>query len=272
LPTGHTFVVLTSPCCFFSFFPLCFSLFRFAFPKSYTNMEGGVTCIKYLLFLFNLLFVISGIALIVTAALIQTVYATYLDFLGSQFLSAPVLFIIVGVVIFLVAFFGCCGAVKESNCMMLTFSILLIVIFICEVAGGIAAYVLMGDVKETVETFMTKAMEHYDQDGYKATWDYAQHEGRCCGVTSYKDWFPLFNSTAVVPDSCCVQDTVGCGADISDLSTINQKGCLDEFVDQVKHNAGIFAGVGIGLAVIQLIGIVFACMLAKAIRVSYEAV
>ena len=75
------------------------------------------TCVKLFL-----IFQISGIALIVTAALIQTVYATYLDFLGSQFLSAPVLFIIVGVVIFLVAFFGCCGAVKESNCMMLTVS------------------------------------------------------------------------------------------------------------------------------------------------------
>jgi CD63 antigen len=51
---------------------------------------------------------------------IQGVYSKYLDFLGNEFLSAPMLFIIVGVVIFLVAFFGCCGAIKENNCMMMT--------------------------------------------------------------------------------------------------------------------------------------------------------
>jgi len=78
--------------------------------------------IKYLLFIFNLLFAVSGITLIITAAVIQGLYSTYLDFLGNEFLSAPMLFIIVGVVIFLVAFFGCCGAVRENNCMMITVS------------------------------------------------------------------------------------------------------------------------------------------------------
>lgn len=240
-------------------------------------MDAGVRCIKYLLFLFNLLFVISGIALIVTAALIQTFYASYLDFLGSQFLSAPMLFIIVGVVIFLVAFFGCCGAVKESNCMMMTFSLFLIIIFICEVAGGITAYILIGDLNATVSRFMGEAIDKYDpvkDDGFKTTWDFAQHEGHCCGVKSYQDWF---NNTAyaakdAVPDSCCKEDTIGCGSNISDVSKIYTDGCLPELVSTLKHKAGIFAGVGIGLAIVQLIGIVFACMLAKAIRVSYEAV
>ena len=76
------------------------------------------------LIIFLLLFSsqVSGITLIITAAVIQGLYSTYLDFLGNEFLSAPMLFIIVGVVIFLVAFFGCCGAVRENNCMMITVS------------------------------------------------------------------------------------------------------------------------------------------------------
>ena len=72
---------------------------------------------------------VSGITLIITAAVIQGVYSKSLDFLGNEFLSAPMLFIIVGVVIFLVAFFGCCGAIKENNCMMITVWYLFFIIY-----------------------------------------------------------------------------------------------------------------------------------------------
>jgi CD63 antigen len=34
----------------------------------------------------------------------------------------PVLLIVVGVTVFVVAFFGCCGAVKENHCMIMTVS------------------------------------------------------------------------------------------------------------------------------------------------------
>lgn len=32
----------------------------------------------------------------------------------------PILFIVIGAIIFIVAFFGCCGAIKESHCMTVT--------------------------------------------------------------------------------------------------------------------------------------------------------
>jgi CD63 antigen len=245
-------------------------------------MGGGTKCIKYLLFVFNLLFVISGITLIVTAAVIQGLYAPYLNFLGSQFISAPILFIVVGVLIFLIAFFGCCGAVKENNCMMMTFSVFLVIIFLCELGGGIAAYILRGDLEDVITTGMKKAMTHYNQTdhgGVTETWNYVQHEGKCCGVLSYTDWFNVteFNpedSGSNVPDSCCIEYAEGCGMNIIPDAAVRiyQKGCLPELLEKVQHNVGIFAGVGGGIAFIQLIGIIFACLLAKSIRESYEAV
>lgn len=93
-------------------------------------LQSTTTPVYYytVLIIFLLLFSsqVSGITLIITAAVIQGLYATYLDFLGNEFLSAPMLFIIVGVVIFLVAFFGCCGAVRENNCMMITVRLTLV--------------------------------------------------------------------------------------------------------------------------------------------------
>lgn len=34
----------------------------------------------------------------------------------------PILFIVIGAIIFIIAFFGCCGAIKESHCMTVTVS------------------------------------------------------------------------------------------------------------------------------------------------------
>lgn len=53
-------------------------------------------------------------------AVILVVYNGYNNFVDSWFFAAPVLMIIVGVIVFLVSFFGCCGAVKENHCMIIT--------------------------------------------------------------------------------------------------------------------------------------------------------
>jgi len=246
-------------------------------------MEGGMRFIKYLLFVFNLLFAITGIALIVTASIIQGLYSTYLDFLGNEFLSAPMLFIIVGVIIFLVAFFGCCGAMRENNCMMVTFAVFLGLIFVCEVAGGIAAYVLRSDVDVILTENMQKALHQYNAGGHEGvthTWDVMQHEIQCCGVKNYTDWKnTTFSEGKNVPDSCCRDYTQGCGTNIlvnPSQEEVDKRvytvGCVTELGNQVEHKAGVFAGIGVGIAFIQLIGMIFACLLARAIRSSYHAV
>merc|ERR1711936_355822 len=69
-------------------------------------IEGGMKCVKYLLFAFNLIFLITGLALIVTGCVIQGVYSNYLDFLGDSFFNTPVLLVVVGCIIFFITFFG----------------------------------------------------------------------------------------------------------------------------------------------------------------------
>ena len=94
----------------------------------------------------HLYFQLSGLFLIVTGGVVQGAYSQYLDFLGDGFFSTPVFLIIVGCIIFFVAFFGCCGAIKENHCMTTTFAVLMGVIFLMEIGAGIAAYKLKGQV------------------------------------------------------------------------------------------------------------------------------
>lgn len=246
-------------------------------------MDGSVKCIKYLLFAFNLLFALTGLILIVTGSVIQGVYSQYLDFLGSKVLNAPVLLIAVGCLIFVITFFGCCGAIKESHCMTLTFAVLLAVIFLIEVGAGIGAYSARKDVRGTLERHMERGLQNYGRKEYRGvteTWNVVQHELKCCGAQEYRDWVnTTFSSTdGSVPDSCCLSDIEGCGHDILNMSKeqapmiIYPNGCLEKLQDIIVTNIATIGGVGIGIAMLQFVGIVFACILARTIKKEYEIV
>lgn len=248
-------------------------------------MDNGIKCIKFLLFGFNLIFALTGLVLIVTGAVIQGLYSQYLNFLGDSFFNTPVLLVVVGCVIFGITFFGCCGAVKESHCMTMTFAVLLGLIFIIELGAGISAYMLRTRVHGIVEANMEKGLLNYKKagsDGVTQTWDIIQHELKCCGAQDYTDWR---NSTVLadqqsVPDSCCIQDTENCGLGmanpdkpIDEISrTIHTTGCLNKFQEMVMHNVAGVGAMGVIIALIQIVGVVFACCLSKNIRAQYETV
>uniref|UniRef100_A0A8C0GJD6 CD63 antigen n=1 Tax=Chelonoidis abingdonii TaxID=106734 RepID=A0A8C0GJD6_CHEAB len=83
-------------------------------------LEGGMKCVKFLVFFFNFLFWLCGVALIVIGILVQIDLNKTLVMSSASASGAPIVIIVVGVVIFFVSFFGCCGASKENYCMSAT--------------------------------------------------------------------------------------------------------------------------------------------------------
>lgn len=66
---------------------------------------------------------ICGILLIIFGALLLSNVHTVEDFaeaLKSQ--QVPITMIVLGIVILMISFFGCCGAIRESYCMSMTVS------------------------------------------------------------------------------------------------------------------------------------------------------
>lgn len=238
-------------------------------------VEGGMKCVKYLLFGFNLIFFLAGLGLIIAGALVATEFNQYFDFFGGGFSAAAILLIVVGGIIFLIGFFGCCGAYKENYCMVMVFAVLLGLIFILEIAAGITAYVLRDKADKFVEDSLNKAMVNYGLEGKKGvteSWDRAQDEFQCCGVNTYTDWSGKGSiGVGNVPFSCCSIASVNCTTTPTASNTW-KKGCVDAFVDWVKDNIYIIAGVGIGLAFVQILGIILAVCLARSIKKEYEVV
>lgn len=233
-------------------------------------VEGGMKCIKILLFAFNFVFVLAGIGLIGAGAYVQIQLKEYFALIEGQFSSAAALLIAVGVIIFIIAAFGCCGAWKENYICVMIFAVLLGVIFIMEIAGGIAGYVMHNEVENKVGELMKQSLKQYNEGD---VWDKLQPEFKCCGVTNYTDYNGIVNNT-VVPKSCCKEGITSCTGAQSDVTagSIYTIGCMDSFVNWVKDRIFIIGGVGIGLAFVQVVGILFACCLARALKKEYEVV
>ncbi|XP_074029720.1 CD63 antigen [Leptinotarsa decemlineata] len=234
-------------------------------------VSSGMSCVKYLLFAFNLLFAISGIAILTVGVIVHVVYSHYSNFVYSSYQSTPLVLIGVGVVIFIITFFGCCGAVKENHCLVITYSVLLIVILMLELITGIVGYVKRSDVEMMLENKLNSTMnEYYINEDIKNTWDIAQHEAECCGMNGPTDWYRVTGNDSL-PHTCCpdTQDDGSCTMKTSNHYTAS---CIDKLKFAFKKYGAIIGGVGIGIAALQLIGVMFACCLARSIRKEYEIV
>lgn len=224
-------------------------------------------CIKYLLFLFNLLFAVSGIVVIIVGIFVQKMYDSYSAFIDEKLFTTPVLIISVGVFIFIIAFFGCCGAIKESINMLTIYSFLLCLIFILEVVIGIAGFFLKDELGKMIETRMNNSLKMYDHLYYHRTWNILQFDLRCCGVQSKEDWL-TFYPNGTLPHSCCPDIAMDeqCPGDKA-----NSQGCLHALLSMLQTNFTLIISCAASITLIQLIGVIFSCCLSRSIR-QYETV
>uniref|UniRef100_A0A1B6KDN1 Tetraspanin n=1 Tax=Graphocephala atropunctata TaxID=36148 RepID=A0A1B6KDN1_9HEMI len=226
----------------------------------------SMLCIKYILVIFNFLFVVTGICLILVGWSINYIYFEYSEFLEAHFFSPGVLMIIIGILVFLVASFGCWGAFRESTCMIMMFSVMLAMIFVLELAAGVSAYVLQADIHQLLQRTITETLQDSPtQNSSARMMDVLQSELQCCGVNSYKDWYGVYPETdgnITLPESCCVEY----GNSDTNCTQVYTNGCLPELETFIRESIVLLAGTASTIALIQLIGVSFSCSLAKMIR------
>jgi CD63 antigen len=215
----------------------------------------------------------------------------------GSFAAPPKLFIAIGVIMFLIAFLGCCGAWMENHSMVMAYSVLVGLILVFQLGVGIAAFLLQDNLENLVQKELNATLINYhnqsgtvrDLDDIRTSWNILQSELKCCGVNGYKDWKASWGPGALppgetlVPFSCCISTyNNGTATDCAEEITPQN---IDSFkVDKIIYTDGCMVKaleepattrlgiVAICLGVVQLIGILCACLLAKNIRYSYETV
>ncbi|VEN60525.1 unnamed protein product [Callosobruchus maculatus] len=232
------------------------------------------TYARYLLIIFNLIFSLTGIIIISVGLSAKAYFHEFDTLLDNKYFYVSDFLIVIGVIIFMIAFFGCCGAMKENVCMTTTFSTLLVIVFILELVVGIAGFLLKSRTEEFLIDNLHKTMDQYNSSNTEITvvWDQVQRQLHCCGVVNATDWINSTSTQHKLPMSCCpipagTTDYFNCTP-----KAAYPEGCLEVFGDYIKSNITYVEGVAIGLSLIQMLGIILSCSLAKIIRSDYETV
>jgi len=195
----------------------------------------------------------------------------------SLILNAANILIAAGAIVAVIGFLGCCGACKKNKCMLISFAVCIILIFILELAGGIYAYTKKDTLQQDVAKGLDQILDFYgntttaDQKGFNDAVDWFQESVECCGTTGPKSWEKSKWTTKMgnkgTPDSCCIKIKKGCGkGDIKILvskKTIYSKGCVEKGKEYAKNKIFLVGSVLIGIGVVQLMGILIACCLSR---------
>ncbi|XP_004553297.1 CD9 molecule a isoform X1 [Maylandia zebra] len=225
-------------------------------------LSGGETCIKYLMFAFNLVFWLAGTAVLAiglwlrldqkTKSLFEEPDSSYVFYTGVYILIAA------GALIMVVGFLGCCGAIRESPCMLGTFFFFLLIIFAIEVAAGIWGFSNQSQVVNDITGFYTQTYNNYKSNGdehLKETLRVIQAELNCCGPNGRLEE----TNTETCPKGELLEELI-------------TKSCPDAIEEVFNSKLHIIGGVGIAIGVIMVFGMIFSMLLCCAIRRSREVV
>ncbi|XP_070828018.1 CD9 molecule a isoform X1 [Chaetodon trifascialis] len=225
-------------------------------------LSGGEMCIKYLMFAFNLVFWLAGTAVFAIGLWLRLDPKTKGLFEGSDspyvFYTGVYILIGAGALMMVVGFLGCCGAIRESPCMLGLFFFFLLIIFAIEVAAGIWGFSNQNKVVNDITSFYIQTYNNYKTTGdkrLKETLQMIQIGLNCCGPTG------------TVLDAA--KDTCPQGEPLEELITKSCPDAIDEVFDSKLH---IIGGVGITIGVVMVFGMIFSMLLCCAIRKSREVV
>ncbi|XP_062569150.1 tetraspanin-18B-like [Saccostrea cucullata] len=269
------------------------------------GLSCGGTLGKIFLIVINILFFLLGLGLLIVGALMKANVKIIKDEvkpalntitvssykLGNLTDNLSILLIIIGVFIFLVAGLGLFGACCQNRCMLVTYAVLVLILFIMKIVAIALWFSMKSEVEGTVKAGMLKSIEtnYVDHrlnstDEISNSWNYMFMTLDCCGVNPVTGpdaakndlrnslWCTSSGACAstqfLVPPACCQ------GVDSSNYlsapsdctagtSGINSMGCYEAVKDEIESHSNQVIGVGVTILVIELLAVIFSFIICK---------
>ncbi|XP_034542996.1 tetraspanin-1-like isoform X2 [Notolabrus celidotus] len=186
--------------------------------------------LKIMMFVFNGAIFLAGGAILGIGVWVKVDSDSLLGILSSvedapSGLSVLVyvsyLLIGVGAVLLIIGFLGCCGAVRESRCMLLAFFSIVLILFLVEVAGAVLLFVFDDVAKPLLEGLEKEVIEdirknYGENEGMTTLWNTTMDQFKCCGYRNYTDFtgspyvsdhegkfYPLTCCNATITEDVC---------------------------------------------------------------------
>ncbi|XP_072242042.1 CD151 antigen isoform X2 [Leuresthes tenuis] len=242
----------------------------------------GTICLKYLLFLFNILFWLAGGAVLAVGVWTLVEKTDYISLLNSNLYSASAYILIAaGVIVIVTGMIGCCATLKEMRSLLIVYLVLLFCIFLVEIIAGVLAYInyqecfpfchqLDAELKQNLQVTMQQKYQQPGEESLTQAVDKLQQEFMCCGSYNSSDWtdsvwIQAAENHRLVPDSCCKTPSELCGLR-DHPSNIYKGGCIMKLEEFIRSQLYILGAVGIGIAFLQLVGMMFTCCLYRNLK------
>lgn len=215
----------------------------------------GLCCVKYLMFVFNLIFWLGGCGLFGVGV--------WLSFTQSEFSSLPLSFpslsaanllLVAGGVTMVTGFLGCLGALKEQRCLLMTFFVILLLLVLTEMALTLVLHIFHKELDTKAQNELKEGMRNYTTDeGLKKSWDNVQKMFKCCGVTNQSDWYEI-TADRKLPSSCCPVGTDDCEDGWSEP-------CYQKARQWLLDNISSVLVFGVCIGIVQILALVFSLLM-----------
>ncbi|KAK0143845.1 Tetraspanin-9 [Merluccius polli] len=236
-------------------------------------------CVKYLMFVFNLIFWLGGCGLFGVGVWLSFTQAEFSSLpLSFPSLSAANLLLVAGGVTMVTGFLGCLGALKEQRCLLMTFFVILLLLVLTEVTLVLVIHIFKDKLDTKAQDELKEGMKIYTKDeGLMKSWDNVQKmvrmdgppyqktqktpihwdilnatDFKCCGVTNKMDWYKVLNET--LPSSCCSVDTHQCVDGWSE-------GCYKKAREWLLDNIFSVLVFGVCIGIVQILALVFSLLM-----------
>ncbi|CAL8274074.1 unnamed protein product [Lota lota] len=233
--------------------------------------------LKVMMFIFNGLIFVAGAALLGVGIWVKVDSGSILGLLQNikgapeelgQLLNVGYLLIAVGVVLVVIGFLGCCGAVKESRCMLMLFFIIILVIFLAEVAGAVVILVFKPVAADLIEKLggaakKSIAVDYGSNPDITGLWNTTMETLKCCGFYNYTDFSdsPYYKQHSSYPPQCC-NGEVSCVDPVNVNSSIPHiPGCFPKILKLIDDNSIAIIAVALGIAVVEILAMIVAMTL-----------
>uniref|UniRef100_A0A8C4SJ42 Tetraspanin n=1 Tax=Erpetoichthys calabaricus TaxID=27687 RepID=A0A8C4SJ42_ERPCA len=229
--------------------------------------------IKYTLFAFCFFFWVASALLIAVG-----IYAKMakeggiVDLLTTD---PALMLIVIGSLMFVITFFGCLGALRDTSILLKIFAGIMLVVLILQITAAVLGFIFSDLVVERAEALVERGISTYRDDlDLDNLIDFTQKKLQCCGSKSLRDWsanvyFRCDTSNPSlercgVPFSCCIpekEETVintMCGYGVQSqrewdlIDKIYVEGCLDKVVVWGRQNLLAIGGITLGLFVLEV--------------------
>ncbi|CAB4006348.1 CD151 antigen-like [Paramuricea clavata] len=226
-------------------------------------MASAYKCLRYLMIIFNLVFCLCGIGVLVAGIIVRVDREDRLLYLEVcdkfDYHSVSYITIASGLFIIIVSAIGFFGTLRESRSVLLSFICCLFTLFLMEVTIGILSVVYKAEVEDELKDCMNGTLvEYYADEKMKNSWDKIQIELSCCGVLDGKDYARArnrpFNVTS--PKTC-------------DSNTYDN-GCHSAIKEKASDHLAILAVIAGVITLVELIGIAFSLWIVCKISEKYH--